>query len=116
VAQLQKKLPAGVVIDTIYDRSDFVSRTVVTVLKNLLEGSLVVLVVLAFFLGSVRGDLAVVLGIPVSMSIALIGIHVFHVTGVFSPSKIAPMSSFSGSRAKPKARPWWCPQPWSSFW
>jgi cobalt-zinc-cadmium resistance protein CzcA len=81
VKTIQKDLPAGVTIDVIYDRADFVGRTISTVLKNLAEGVLVVAVVLTLFLGSLRGALAVVLGIPASMSIALLGMHLFGVTG-----------------------------------
>jgi cobalt-zinc-cadmium resistance protein CzcA len=80
-AQIQKTLPAGVKLDVIYDRSDFVGRTLSTVLKNLAEGIGIVTLVLIVFLGSWRGALAVVLGIPVAMTIALIGMHVFKVTG-----------------------------------
>jgi cobalt-zinc-cadmium resistance protein CzcA len=81
VAEIQTKLPAGVKIEPIYDRSDFVGRTLSTVASNLVEGALVVTIVLAIFLGTVRGALAVVLGIPASMAIALFGMHAFHVTG-----------------------------------
>lgn len=81
VAEIQKTLPPGVIIDTIYDRSEFVNATVSTVIKNLIEGALVVLLVLTVFLGTVRGAIAVVLGIPASMSIALFGMHLFGVTG-----------------------------------
>ncbi len=81
VDEIQTKLPPGVKIDTIYDRSDFVGRTLTTVTSNLVEGALVVTIVLALFLGTIRGALAVVLGIPASMSVAVIGMHVFHVTG-----------------------------------
>ncbi|RYE77670.1 MAG: efflux RND transporter permease subunit, partial [Myxococcales bacterium] len=42
---------------------------------------IVVTVVLALFLGTIRGAAAVVLGIPAAMSVALIGMHVFGVTG-----------------------------------
>lgn len=79
--EIRGELPAGVTIDTIYDRSDFVGRTVKTVATNLLEGVLIVTLVLALFLGTVRGALAVVLGIPAAMSVALIGMHAFGVTG-----------------------------------
>lgn len=81
VAEVQQALPPGVRIEAIYDRSDFVGRTLSTVLKNLLEGALVVLIVLAVFLGSLRGAVAVVLGIPASMAVALFGMHLFGVTG-----------------------------------
>jgi cobalt-zinc-cadmium resistance protein CzcA len=81
IAEIQQGLPPGVLIDTIYDRSDFVNATVSTVLKNLLEGALVVLLVLTVFLGSLRGAAAVVLGIPAAMAFALFGMHLFGVTG-----------------------------------
>ncbi|MFO0755046.1 MAG: CusA/CzcA family heavy metal efflux RND transporter [Byssovorax sp.] len=81
VEQVQKELPPGVVIDVIYDRADFVSRTISTVLKNLAEGVLIVAVVLTLFLGTFRGALSVVLGIPAAMSVALLGMHLFGITG-----------------------------------
>ncbi|HET9954262.1 MAG TPA: efflux RND transporter permease subunit, partial [Polyangiaceae bacterium] len=68
-------------VEVIYDRADFVGRTLSTVMKNLLEGVAVVSVVLVLFLGSWRAALAVVLGVPAAMSIALFGMHLFDVTG-----------------------------------
>jgi cobalt-zinc-cadmium resistance protein CzcA len=79
--KIQSELPPGVIIDPVYDRADFVGRTLTTVLSNLVEGALVVTVVLALLLGSIRGALVVVLGIFASMSFALFGMHVFSVTG-----------------------------------
>jgi cobalt-zinc-cadmium resistance protein CzcA len=81
VGEIQRELPAGVRIEAVYDRSDFVGRTLSTVLGNLVEGALVVTIVLALMLGTIRGALVVVLGIPASMSIALFGMHLFGVTG-----------------------------------
>lgn len=81
VAEIQADLPAGVQIEVIYDRADFVGRTITTVMTNLAEGVLIVTLVLALFLGSLRGALAVVIGIPAAMSIALLGMLLFDVTG-----------------------------------
>jgi cobalt-zinc-cadmium resistance protein CzcA len=81
VAEVQRGLPPGVKIEAVYDRSDFVGRTISTVTKNLIEGAVVVTFVLWLFLGTLRGALVVVLGIPASMSIAVIGMHLFGVTG-----------------------------------
>src|SRR5882672_6423974 len=81
VAEIQESLPPGVFIEPIYDRSEFLGRTLHTVTKNLIEGALVVAIVLALFLGSIRGALVVVLGIPASMAIAVMGMHLFGVTG-----------------------------------
>ncbi len=81
VAEIQRTLPPGVVIETVYDRADFVERTLSTVMTNLVEGALVVFLVLIVFLGSVRGALVCVVGIPASMTIALFGMHYAGVTG-----------------------------------
>jgi cobalt-zinc-cadmium resistance protein CzcA len=81
VREIQAELPPGVLIDTIYDRADFVGRTLGTVVRNLIEGVLIVTVILALLLGTVRGALVVVVGIPASMAIALFGMHLFDVTG-----------------------------------
>ncbi|MEY4575594.1 MAG: hypothetical protein RL701_297, partial [Pseudomonadota bacterium] len=81
VKEIAAELPPGVRIEPIYDRSDFVGRTLATVLRNLVEGALVVTVVLALLLGTIRGALAVVLGIPASMAVAVLGMHLFGITG-----------------------------------
>jgi cobalt-zinc-cadmium resistance protein CzcA len=81
VDEIRRDLPPGVTIDVVYDRSDFVGRTLTTVAKNLGEAVLIVVVVLAIFLGSIRGAIAVTLGIPASMSVALLAMHAFGVTG-----------------------------------
>ena len=79
--EIEKELPPGVTIDVIYDRADFVERTLTTVATNLAEGLLIVTIVLAFMLGTIRGALVTALGIPASMAIALFGMHLFGVTG-----------------------------------
>lgn len=81
VAEIQESLPAGVQIEVVYDRADFVGRTIGTVMKNLAEGVAIVTLVLALFLGTLKGALAVVIGIPFAMSIALFGMLAFGVTG-----------------------------------
>lgn len=81
VEEIQRDLPAGVQIEVLYDRADFVGRTIGTVMKNLAEGVLIVTIVLALFLGTLKGAFAVVIGIPFAMSIALFGMLLFDVTG-----------------------------------
>ncbi len=81
VDRIRKELPPGVEIDVVYDRAEFVGRTLSTVLYNLVEGVAIVTAVLALFLGTIRGAVAVVLGIPTAMSFALFGMHLFGVTG-----------------------------------
>lgn len=71
--QIQEKLPVGVSIKALYDRSDLVNRTIHTVEKNLFEGAILVIVVLFLFLGNIRAAFIVALVIPLSMLFAMIG-------------------------------------------
>lgn len=70
---IQKKLPAGVIIEPLYDRSDLVNRTIQTVEKNLVEGAILVVVVLFALLGNWRAAFIVALVIPLSMLFAMTG-------------------------------------------
>lgn len=71
--QIQEKLPVGVSIKALYDRSDLVNRTIHTVEKNLFEGAILVVVVLFLLLGNFRAAFIVALVIPLSMLFAMIG-------------------------------------------
>ncbi|MBT8193491.1 MAG: CusA/CzcA family heavy metal efflux RND transporter, partial [Acidimicrobiia bacterium] len=70
IEQVKKTLPTGVTIDTFYDRTELVRRTIKTVAKNLIEGGLLVIAVLLLLLGSLRGGLIVSSAIPLSMLVA----------------------------------------------
>ncbi len=65
-------LPPGVKIVPYLDRSDLVHFTTHTVLHNLTEGILLVVVILFLFLGNVRGAFIVALTIPFSLLFAAI--------------------------------------------
>ena len=73
LAEIQPKLPAGMVIRPLYDRSDLVDRTIHTVGKNLFEGAILVVVILLAFLGNWRAALIVALAIPLSFLFAMTG-------------------------------------------
>jgi len=70
IAQVDKTLPEGVTIETFYDRTELVQKTIHTVATNLLEGGVLVVAVLLLLLGSLRGGLIVALAIPLSMLVA----------------------------------------------
>ena len=70
ISQLREELPEGVTIDTFYNRTELVDRTLGTVRKNLLEGALLVIAVLFIFLGDLRAALVVSLVIPFSFLFA----------------------------------------------
>ena len=63
-------LPAGVKIVPFIDRSDLVHYTTHTVLHNLTEGIILVVIILFLFLGNVRGAIIVALTIPFSLLFA----------------------------------------------
>jgi cobalt-zinc-cadmium resistance protein CzcA len=78
---IQKELPDGVQIHSFYDRAEFISRMLDTVVINLAEGAGLVVLVLFMTLGNFRGSLIAALAIPLSMGIALIGMVKLNVTG-----------------------------------
>jgi cobalt-zinc-cadmium resistance protein CzcA len=68
--EIESTLPAGVQLEVVYDRADLIGRTLDTVLHNLTEGGILVIVVLLFMLGSFRAGLITALAIPLSMLFA----------------------------------------------
>ena len=75
----QHVLPPGVKIVPHIDRDDLVHLTTHTVLHNLTEGILLVVVVLFFFLGNVRSALIVAITIPFSLFFAAILLDLRHI-------------------------------------
>lgn len=81
IAQIQKTLPEGVLLEPFLDRSKMVNNAIGTVEKNLLEGALIVVFVLVFFLGNMRAGLLVASVIPLAMLFAVILMNIFGVSG-----------------------------------
>jgi len=72
-------LPKGVRVVPFLDRSDLIHYTTHTVLHNLTEGIVLVVVVLFLFLGNARGALIVALTIPFSLLFASICLDLRHI-------------------------------------
>jgi cobalt-zinc-cadmium resistance protein CzcA len=81
IAEIEKTLPAGVSIDTFYNRTELVDRTIRTVARNLAEGGLLVVLVLLALLGSLRGGLIVAAAIPLSMLVAVTAMERLGISG-----------------------------------
>ncbi len=81
IAQIQKTLPEGVMIEPFLDRTKMVNNAIGTVEKNLLEGALIVVFVLVLFLGNFRAGLLVASVIPLAMLFAVIMMNLFGVSG-----------------------------------
>lgn len=72
-------LPKGVKIVPFIDRSDLLHFTTHTVLHNLSEGIVLVVIILFLFLGNVRGAFIVALTIPFSLLFAAICLDLRHI-------------------------------------
>src|SRR5690606_10175897 len=75
--QIKESLPAGVAIQTVYDRTELIDHVIHTVQKNLFEGGLLVIAILFIFLGNLRAGLIVAMAIPLSMLFAFSGMLKF---------------------------------------
>jgi heavy metal efflux system protein len=73
-------LPPGVKIVPYLDRDDLVHYTTHTVLHNLAEGMILVVIVLFIFLGNVRGAIIVSLTIPFALLFASICLDLRHIS------------------------------------
>jgi len=77
--QLNRELPPDVKVRPYYDRSDLVRLTTDTVEGNLLRGMVLVLIVLVFFLVSLRAALITAFTIPVSLLFSFILLHAHNI-------------------------------------
>lgn len=73
-------LPPGVKIVPYLDRDDLVHYTTHTVLHNLAEGMILVVIILFIFLGNVRGAIIVALTIPFALLFASICLDLRHIS------------------------------------
>ncbi|MCD8449881.1 CusA/CzcA family heavy metal efflux RND transporter [Tenacibaculum dicentrarchi] len=81
VAQIQKSLPEGVIIQPFLDRTKLVDKAISTVSTNLIEGALIVILILVLLLGNLRAGLIVASVIPLAMLFAIILMNLFGVSG-----------------------------------
>lgn len=79
--EIQTKLPTGIAIRPVYDRTLLVDSTIRTVQKNLFEGAVLVVAILFALLGNWRAALLVALAIPLSMLFAVTGMVQSEVSG-----------------------------------
>ena len=75
--ELKPSLPEGLTLNVFYDRSDLIHRAVGTVKKALLEATVLVVVLLLLFLGSLRAALVVAVTLPMSALITFLMMQLF---------------------------------------
>ena len=81
LVEVNRSLPEGVVAEAVYNRTELVDKTIVTVKNNLLEGAILVIVVLFVLLGNMQAAFIVALVIPLSMLFAITGMASNKVSG-----------------------------------
>lgn len=74
------KLPGGVKLSPFYDQSDVIDTSIQTVKHNLIEGSILVVIVLLMFLGNWRAALVVAAVIPLSLLFGFLGMAIFGIS------------------------------------
>ncbi|HNC19878.1 MAG: efflux RND transporter permease subunit [Candidatus Accumulibacter phosphatis] len=75
IAEIGPGLPAGVTVETVYDRSELIHRAIETLKRTLLEESFIVALVCIVFLLHVRSALVAILMLPVGILIAFIAMR-----------------------------------------
>ena len=75
IIEISAGLPAGVSIQTVYDRSELIGRAITTLKHTLLEEGLIVALVCMVFLMHVRSALVAILMLPVGVLIAFIAMR-----------------------------------------
>jgi cobalt-zinc-cadmium resistance protein CzcA len=80
IEEIKASLPKGVMLEPYLDRSKLVKSTTSTVIKNLVEGALIVVFILVLLLGNLRAGLIVASVIPLSMLFAVSMMRLFGVS------------------------------------
>ena len=80
VDKIQNKLPKGVKIVPYLERGTLINKTVNTVIKNLLEGILIVIFILFIFLGNIRAGIVIASIIPLSLLFAISGMNMLGIS------------------------------------
>ena len=75
LAEVQKGLPAGVVVLPMYDRSDLIRRAIATLKGKLLEESIIVALVCVVFLFHASSALVAIVTLPVGILIAFVAMR-----------------------------------------
>ena len=75
LAEIAPSLPQGVTIEAVYDRSDLIYRAIETLMRTLIEESLIVTLVCVIFLLHVRSALVAIITLPLGVLTAYLCMH-----------------------------------------
>jgi len=80
VPTVNAALPKGVVLETLYDRTEITHKAVATMTEALLSGIVLVIIVLFLFLFELRSAFVVVISLPLSLLIAFLLMDYYHIS------------------------------------
>ena len=80
VVELQKRMPEGMVINTLFDSAAFVEASLKEIFSTIIEAFILIVLITYIFLGTLRATLIPTLAIPVSLIGAFIGMSLFGVS------------------------------------
>lgn len=75
LAEIQKSLPQGVKVTSVYDRSDLIGRAMETLRGTLLEELIIVSLIILIFLWHIPSAIVPILTIPISILLAFIPLY-----------------------------------------
>ena len=77
---LEKGLPPGITVETSYDRSDLISKSIATLMDAIIEESIIVSLIVLIFLFHFRSAVRILIEIPVAILISFILMRQFDIT------------------------------------
>jgi CzcA family heavy metal efflux pump len=78
--EIQKQLPAGMLMKTYYNQSVFVTNSIDSVLRSIYEGLILAIFVVILFLRSFRASLNIIIIIPVTLMLTFTVLYLCRVT------------------------------------
>jgi heavy metal efflux system protein len=81
IKEIQTSLPDWVEMKTVYNRSDLVNKTLITVQKNLIFGACLVVLILLIIIGNFRVAMITAITIPLSLLTTFILMRYFGISG-----------------------------------
>ncbi|MBL8765383.1 MAG: CusA/CzcA family heavy metal efflux RND transporter [Phycisphaerae bacterium] len=81
ITEIRKSMPADIGLRTVLNRKGLVDATIHTVVKNLAEGAILVIVILFLLLGNIRAAIICALAIPFSMLMTATGMVQWKISG-----------------------------------
>lgn len=77
---IQTALPKGVKLEPFYDQAELIQQAVHTVVKALIEAFVLIFIVLFLFLMNLRTTLLVIISVPISVGLALMGMAYWNIS------------------------------------